>query len=721
MAVIVPSPSMPGPTVLTWLLLALLLLNGLALLRPRGGALSQAPGSALLLAVLLVASLPLAGPARAPAVVLVIVLAGGGITAALLQPLVAAWRQHGPEEAWQRAGLSQRGGRGFVAMAVVMALLTGLLLALRPYPFEYPGDSVDYLNTFQQLAAQTPPEQNCLSHTWRNLTYWRACTLWSSLEAISPHSLNALLSGWPQRSTIAMEAAVLGLSCFRLLQRSGAGPFAAGLSWLLIAFGLGNQAIAFLVNHALQGSILAAAVFVEACLLVLWWAGRPWRPAAQLLSLPLGLAPLLYLELRLHGAFALTSLVLLFPLPLLLGLRTLKLEATQRLMPRRTGVLLAVSCLLLVGLLLVLRGGWAVQKSSRMIVRWSFLRGLGLPAAQLPVSYLMKAPGSRPELLAVAGAAASVWILSRPVQPLHRDERGVVSPPQVYRELSSLYGAGMLVAFLLPPFSQLFVQLPYEVISNYRLMWGVILFSPLPPLISSALGEGAQPPAGQRLRCWPLATLGVLLTLVLVPFPSGSPEHGQRFWSKSRHLLEGPSGRVDLLRVSSSLLPSLLQAGRELGRPPVVLADELVGTALEGFGRWVKPVDPIRVYSRRDDGYGKVNAVLRHQKPNEMITTLRERPPADVVVQQSRIGNYYTPYGEIGVYDSDIADLVSRQGVNAIPGPVLRRLGFQPWRLLDEHGRIVAAAAAPGEVTYRLWRRTAGSAASPLSAPPPSP
>jgi len=328
---------MTAPSVLTVLLLVLLLLNGLALVRSRGGPLTQAPVSALLLALLLVASLPLS-PEALPTALLLTTLLGGGAIAFAVMP---------------RRGIPLESGTlRFVVTAVGLALLSGLLLALRPSPFEYPGDSVDYLNTFQRLALQGSESSSCLNQTWSRISYWRECTLWRVLMQVSPHSLEALLSGWPQRTTIALEMAVLGMSCFRLLRCSGVGPLTAGLSWLLIVFGLGNQAIAFVVNNALQGSILAAAVFVEACLLLVWWAGRAWPSLPQVLVLPLGLAPILYLELKLHGAFALTTLALLLPLPLLLGLHTLRLAPSRRLLPRRTAMLLLLASLLLAGLLL---------------------------------------------------------------------------------------------------------------------------------------------------------------------------------------------------------------------------------------------------------------------------------------------------------------------------------------------------------------------------------
>lgn len=123
----------------------------------------------------------------------------------------------------------------------------------------------------------------------------------------------------PQRLTIGLEVVVLGLSSFRLLQAAGVGAAAASLNWLLVAFGLGNQAIAFLVNNALQGSILAAAIFLEAVMVLLRLLARPGPPARQAAAVVAALMAFTLLEMKLHGAFALSTLLLLVPLLALVG------------------------------------------------------------------------------------------------------------------------------------------------------------------------------------------------------------------------------------------------------------------------------------------------------------------------------------------------------------------------------------------------------------------
>jgi hypothetical protein len=263
------------------------------------------------------------------------------------------------------------------------------------------------------------------------------------------------------------------------------------------------------------------------------------------------------------------------------------------------------------------------------------------------------------------------------------------------------------MAFLVPPFSHLFINLPYEISSNYRLMWGVILFSPLPLLIDSLVGTGGYAPwqaRGGRIKT--LAgrmLLGLLFILVLIPIPSGSRTYPQRFWSKSRHLLQGPSPRVDLQRLSRALLPSIREAGNGLRRP-VVLADELIATALEGYPNQVSPIDPMRIYSRRDPGYGKVNADLRSLPAARMRGRIEAiQPQPDLVIQEQAIAPYYTPYGEINVYDKDGVSHVSQTGVNSIPSDLLQTMGFRVWRNLDAAGRTLPLDEP--NPTYRLWRR----------------
>jgi hypothetical protein len=698
---------MPGLPVLPVVLIALVLLNGLALLRPRGGALAQAVGTGLLLPLLLVASLPTPPQIRG----LLLLIAATAITLmlgwALLAPLWALWAKEGIKASRQSAGIDTTAGVGFVITALALSLGAALLFALRPNPYEYPGDTVDYLNTFQRLTQNGHPPTNCLTNTWRMVTYWRACTLWTTLLEASPLDTTTLLSGLPQRTTIGLEIAVLGLTVFRLLRSSRVGPVAAGLSWVLMVFGLGNQSIAFLVNNALQGSILAAAVFVESALLVVWLVGQRMKPNLQAAALLLGMAPFLYLELKLHGAFALTTLVLLLPLMLLLALRSLTASPGSRLLPRQTAVLLLLGSLALLVLVLGFKTGWPVLKDARPIVRWSFLKGLGIAEANLPSSYLPRSPGSRPELVAVAALLASLGALFLPQAPPETRANGQLPTAFVYREVSSLYGLAVLMAFLVPPFSHLFINLPYEISSNYRLMWGVILFSPLPLLIDSLVGTGGYAPRqarGGRIKT--LAgrmVLGLLFILVLIPIPSGSRTYPQRFWSKSRHLLQGPSPRVDLQRLSRALLPSIREAGNGLRRP-VVLADELIATALEGYPNQVSPIDPMRIYSRRDPGYGKVNADLRSLSPARMRGRIEAiQPQPDLVIQEQAIAPYYTPYGEINVYDKDGVSHVSQTGVNSIPSDLLQTMGFRVWRNLDAAGRTLPLDEP--NPTYRLWRR----------------
>ena len=671
-------------TALLWALLGLLLVNILALRNPNQPV-ARCSGSLLMLALVVLASLPTPGWPLRP-----LLLLG---TAVVSIALVWVMAKPAPKE-----GAT---GRNALITVLLVSLATGLLFALRPHPFEYPGDSVDYLNNFQRLTLQGARDASCLEGTWRLSTYWSGCTFWTALLQASPLDLPGLLGGMPQRIAIGLQMAILAMTVFRCLGYAGVRPPTASLYWLLIVFGLGNQSISFLVNHGLQGSILAAAVFLEAVMVALWileQRGPAWIQAALL---PLCLAPFLYLELKLHGAFALLTLALLVPLAPLLGLRSLMAQPRHRWLSRRSGWLLLAGGMALLALLLAFKTGWAVDgaKTPRLLVRWTFLRGLGITDANLPASSMLRSPASRPEVLAVVSLLASGWCLMRP-QPV-KDSAG--NGAGLYREVASLYNLGILAAFLLPPFSHLYLNLPYEIISSYRLMWGQILFSPLPILIQN--GVIAPPrPSWTLPRGLKASLVVLLLILVLIPIPSGSRRYPQLFWSKSRHLLNGPSGRVDLHNISKALMPSILEGRGAGGEAAVVLADEVIGTALQGYPGLVKPVDATRIYNRSDPEQGLIHPELRKLSGTPLATRLaRLHPHPDLIIQETPIGSYYSPYEEIGVYDKDIGDHLSRGGVNGIPEQILTQLGYHRWRTLSEQGRILNPNDS--SATYRLWRR----------------
>jgi hypothetical protein len=234
-------------------------------------------------------------------------------------------------------------------------------------------------------------------------------------------------------------------------------------------------------------------------------------------------------------------------------------------------------------------------------------------------------------------------------------------------------------------------------------MWGQILFSPLPILIQN--GVIAPPrPSWTLPRGLKASLVGLLLILVLIPIPSGSRRYPQLYWSKSRHLLNGPSGRVDLHNISKALMPSILEGRGAGGEAAVVLADEVIGTALQGYPGLVKPVDATRIYNRSDPEQGLIHPELRKLSGTPLAARLaRLDPHPDLIIQETPIGSYYSPYEEIGVYDKDIGDHLSRGGVNGIPEQILTQLGYHRWRTLSEQGRILNPNDS--SATYRLWRR----------------
>ncbi|MBD2550365.1 hypothetical protein H6G65_12375 [Microcystis elabens FACHB-917] len=712
-------------TPLSLLLLGLTALNLAALLRPVS-LLSRAVGAALLLPLLLLLALPLPGSALGPllqaAIPLLVLLlltvllqeqpnAHGG---ELPQPLAS-----GPSSASAAPTPTQpQHGRLYVATAIAASLAIALLLALRPYPFEYPGDSTDYWQGFIQAQLEPSPPRSCMVEGLRQPTYQRFCTLWSVVLQAGHLVPSALLSGIPQRLTIALEVTVLGLSSFRLLQASKVGAAAAALSWLLVAFGLGNQAIAFLVNHALQGSILAAAIFLEAVMVMLRLLLWRTSPLLQAGSLVAALLVFLLLAMKLHGAFALCTLVLVVPLLSLIGIARLGGHWKQPLafsgVSRASARWLLIASLGLMALTLTMKTGWLLNKRAEYIVPWSFVGWLGVPSHALPGSYLMRAPGSRPETLAVAGILIGIVHLSRnwrpgcrgAAEPRPHEPQGGSDPSQaeasLYALAASLYGVAVLVVFLLPPFSHLFLNIPYEVTSNYRLMWGCILFSPLPCLLLHGL-------SGRRL---PASLAALIMAVVLIPVPGGSARSPQLFWSKSPHLLQGPSARVDLMAIAAALIPPLATAPAQEGLPPVVLADELIASSLAPWTGLVRPTHPIRVYNRADlsdprkwDTQAPLRQATSDSARLQVLASLESRPTLVVQQRPFDAAEFYSPYSEILVYDRDIVSLVSATSVNALSPTVLRAAGFELWKRLDSCGRTMPAAASQSQDVYWIWRR----------------
>jgi hypothetical protein len=265
------------------------------------------------------------------------------------------------------------------------------------------------------------------------------------------------------------------------------------------------------------------------------------------------------------------------------------------------------------------------------------------------------------------------------------------------------------MAFLVPPFSHLFINLPYEVISNYRLMWGCILFSPLPCLLDRALSH--------RPYHWPARLLSLLTAvLVLVPITSNGEKETQIFWSKSRHILAGPSPRVDMHGVARALMPSILELRAEQGGPVVVLADELIGSALIGYTKQVVPIHPTRISNHQSLNNWETHGLLRKvQSESERIKVLEQlKQQPTLLIQEISITPYYSPYAEIRIYDADIASRITTSGVNQLSAALLTQAGFRSWRWLDISGHPVRvpstasgshAGQPPQEAIYHLWRR----------------
>ena len=241
-------------------------------------------------------------------------------------------------------------------------------------------------------------------------------------------------------------------------------------------------------------------------------------------------------------------------------------------------------------------------------------------------------------------------------------------------------------------------------------MWGCILFSPLPCLLDWALSAKPQP--------WPARGLVALVaTLVLIPFASNSKTYPQKFWSKSRHILEGPSTRVDLVAVAAALVPSLEALGSAANNGPVVvLADELIGSALAPYPALVEPIHATRITAGSNLTNWETHGLLRAATTDEQrLRVLQEiKKPPMVIVQETPIATYYSPYSEINVYDKEIVNRLTSSAVNRLSPALLKAAGFRSWQWLDSRGHVIQAPnesnrprtdGSTDQPTYHIWKR----------------
>ena len=600
---------------------------------------------------------------------------------------------------WERCGLDQfKRAIGPLAAAILVVCL----VAFRPSLLEYP---VDHINYWQRLVEASgvgaADAQACdLGGPSAYIPY---CTLWFKLAAVSPVSGDWLISGLFARLVHSGELLLLSLALIRFWIAQAIKPISAACMLVLVFAGTGYLYDAFVINHALQGSILAAALLVECASVLCWIYSRMLasrRQSSRGLALVAGWYALsalyLLLAVKLHGLFALLVLIWILIVPIVIALLGSLPSAAYELarLPRLAfgGISLAM--------LFVLFAAKSAQdilipaNFAGVVIRWSDRLGLDGLGGLWPVSFVPRTSDTRPEALAVLGLLSALLVIyltrkaSRicPVESSHNSSAYLGGFENLdlaaFALLSSAYVLSILVAYLLPPFSNLFLRLNPDYSSHMRLMWGACLVSPLPCFL---VWRGLRP-----LR---LASLAAMV-IVLMPLQFASGSRKQLFFSKSRHFFVPSPFWADPSQLAKAVMPELIRIqGGETGRRQLmVVADPLLRSALYPFGISMLPSSGIgldRLFQLSQmppdvqAGEGTVSIA-------DSSVLLKQRP--DVVIQQPVRDCFYSVYADMEAYEPCIAARASAFEVNRWSPELLRRYGYVLDRTLMHSG-------------LQIWRR----------------
>jgi hypothetical protein len=602
---------------------------------------------------------------------------------------------------WERCTVDQfKRSLGLLACAILLASF----VAFRPSLLEYP---VDHINYWQRLieASGYGSSSALACDLGGPFTYTPYCTLWFKLAAAWPVSGAWVLSGLFARLVHLSELLLLALALIRFWLAQAIRSISAACMLVLVLAGTGYLYDAFVINHVLQGSILAAALLVE-CASVLCWLFAQLRASQRQprggLLLVLGwyviAAAYLLLAVKLHGLFALLMLIWILIVPIVVALLSLAPGSPCRL-SRLVRLWFGFASLALAMALFVDKGAQSIPippNFAGVVIRWSDRLGLGGLGDLGPVSFLPRTSDTRPEALAVLGLLASfviVFLVFRVCQnspadafpPLPIGFRGLAEGRlSDFALLTSAYVLSILWAYLLPPFSNLFVKLNPQYATHMRLMWGACLVSPLPCLLFWQAGR-----ARRLVFRLSLATMVV----VLLPIQFSAGQRKQLFFSKSRHFMVPTPAWADPSQLAAAVLPELHRlAGAEARRRPlVVLADPLVRSALYPFG--VSATPPLELGA--DRLFQLSQLPLEAQLASAPTAALQSSPlldqRPDVVIQQPIRDCFYSVYADMQAYDPCIAARISGFEVNRLSPELLRRYGYVLDRTLASSG-------------LRIWR-----------------
>ena len=598
----------------------------------------------------------------------------------------------------------------FYFFPIAAAFLLAFFVGFRPALLEYPVDHIDY---WQRLvegsgvgnAVAVACDMGGLA------TYTSQCTLWHKAAAAWPAAHSFVVSGLFARLAHCGELLLLALTLIRLWMSQSIRPVAAVCMLVLVFAGTGYLYDAFVINHALQGSILAAALLVESAgvFCSLFGEFRRSRSKSQAFRLIaawycIGVVYLL-LAIKLHGLFALLTLIWILVVPVVLAV----LPGPVWSQPGRPVVwmfaaaaLASTSCLFVVknAVNLVITPNYA-----GVAIRWSDRLGLEGFGDWGPVSFIPRTSDTRPEALAVLGLMGSLIILAALLDrrsadlfnPLLLTDRqpeelraadsgfGVAAD---YAIVSSAYVVSILLVYLLPPFSNLFLKLNPQYSSHMRLMWGACLVSPLPCLLFFPR---------VRLRRIIAAISIAAMAVILVPVQVVSGQRAQVFFSKSRHFLVPTPAWSDPSHVASVIIPRLRRiAGSEANlRALHVVADPVIRSALYPFGIQGDPPMALgadRLFQPSTLPPGFVRPAL-HVAPLRASLGQASALPG-IVIQQDPRDCFYSVYSDMQAYAPCMAAYAAGFDVNRWSPDALRRLGyFLAWRSKSDG--------------YRIWRLSA--------------
>jgi hypothetical protein len=130
----------------------------------------------------------------------------------------------------------------------------------------------------------------------------------------------------------------------------------------------------------------------------------------------------------------------------------------------------------------------------------------------------------------------------------------------------------------------------------------------------------------------------------------------------------------------------------------------------------VEPIHPTRITAGSNLTNWETHGLLRAATTDaQRLRVLQEiKNPPMVIVQETPITAYYSPYSEINVYDKDIVRRLTSSAVNRLSPSLLMAAGFRSWQWLDSHGHVIEAPTdsnrpqtdgSTDQPTYHIWKR----------------